>query len=327
MTAIPLEASVALLACPRCASRLRLDGGYSCTQTACEFAAGFPTIAGRWPVLADPDIGVVDPAFLTAPDAAPAPHPVRALLTAWLRRLVRPRNAVAAAQLQRLRRTLGDGALVLVIGGGTVGNGADEFLADDGVRVLAFDIYPTEQVQFIADAHTIPLRDATVDAVVIQAVLEHVLDPTRVVSEIHRVLRPDGLVYAETPFMQQVHAGAYDFTRFSDSGHRWLFRRFEEVDRGVVAGVGTTLSWSIDHYVRALTRSRTAGRLARLLFFWVRFADRFSDDAAARDGASAVYFLGRRSERELAPKEILAAYRGAQSPPPTLDGTTAPRVE
>jgi 2-polyprenyl-3-methyl-5-hydroxy-6-metoxy-1,4-benzoquinol methylase len=43
--------------------------------------------------------------------------------------------------------------------------------------------------------------DGTCDAVVVQAVLEHVLQPDVVVAEIHRVLRPDGLVYAETPFM------------------------------------------------------------------------------------------------------------------------------
>ena len=32
------------------------------------------------------------------------------------------------------------------------------------------------------------------DGVMIQAVLEHVLEPTRVVAEIHRVLKPDGLL-------------------------------------------------------------------------------------------------------------------------------------
>ncbi len=57
-------------------------------------------------------------------------------------------------------------------------------------------------------------------------------------AEIHRVLRPGGIVYADTPFLQQVHEGAYDFTRFTDSGHRFLFRRFERIDSGSVAGCG-----------------------------------------------------------------------------------------
>jgi len=56
----------------------------------------------------------------------------------------------------------------------------------------------------------------------VQAGLEHVRDLWQVVAEIHRVLKDDGLVYAETPFMQQVHEGPYDFTRFTESGHRYL---------------------------------------------------------------------------------------------------------
>ena len=59
-----------------------------------------------------------------------------------------------------------------------------------------------------------------IDLVIIQAVLEHVMYPNKVVSEIYRVLKNDGLIYSETPFMQQVHEGPYDFSRFTESGHR-----------------------------------------------------------------------------------------------------------
>ena len=82
------------------------------------------------------------------------------------------------------------------------------------------------------------------------------LEPGRWCAEIHRVLKPGGLVYAETPFMQQVHEGAYDFTRFTESGHRYLFARFDLIDSGVTAGAGTQLLWSLDYFVRGLFRSR-----------------------------------------------------------------------
>ncbi len=86
------------------------------------------------------------------------------------------------------------------------------------------------------------MTDESFDGVICQAVLEHVLDPYRCVEEIHRVLRPNGLVYAETPFMQQVHGGTHDFTRFTHLGHRRLFRKFAEVDSGVVCGPGMALA-------------------------------------------------------------------------------------
>ena len=97
------------------------------------------------------------------------------------------------------------------------------YMSDQAIRLIGFDIYCSTLTQFVADGHQIPLRDGSVDGVLVQAGLEHVLDPWRVVAEIHRVLKDDGLVYAETPFMQQVHEGPYDFTRFTESGHRYLF--------------------------------------------------------------------------------------------------------
>jgi SAM-dependent methyltransferase len=266
-------------------------------------------------VLAEPDSSVIDRGQIQA-SGHPADATTRAenRVRAGIRRLVRPVNSVAARHVDLLCGLLGPDPLVLVVGGATVGNGVDVLYTDPRLRVLAFDIVATENVQLVADAHRIPLATGCVDAVVAQAVLEHVLDPQQVVREIHRVLRPRGVVYAETPFMQQVHAGAYDFTRFSDSGQRWLFREFSELDRGVVAGPGTALMWSIDHLARALFRSRTAGRLARVMFFWLRFADRLTDPHYAADAASALYFLGRRAEYSITPAEAITGYAGGQQP-------------
>src|SRR5262249_7129131 len=150
----------------------------------------------------------------------------------------------------------GPSPLIVVIGGGTVGNGVAALYRDRRTRLLGFDVYGSSLTQFIADAHQIPPATGSVDAVVVQAVLEHVLDPQQVANEIHRVLRREGLVYAETPFLQHVHAGAYDFVRYTCSGHRYLFRAFEEISAGPVAGPGTQLLWSIDHTVRGLLRSQ-----------------------------------------------------------------------
>jgi SAM-dependent methyltransferase len=197
-----------------------------------------------------------------------------------------------------------------------MGNGVEKVYTEAGIRVLGFDIYCSPLTQFVADAHQIPLAAESVDAVVVQAVLEHVLDPGRVVGEIERVLRPAGLVYAETPFLQQVHAGPYDFVRYTSSGHRYLFRAFDEISSGSVAGPGTQLLWSVDHLVRGLLRSQVAGKLARGFFFWLRYLDRVVPTEFAMDSASAYYFLGRRSDHELTPHEIVAYYRGAQRPEP-----------
>jgi ubiquinone/menaquinone biosynthesis C-methylase UbiE len=103
---------------------------------------------------------------------------------------------------------------VLIIGGGATGKGMDELLTNLGINFTVTDVSLTEMFK-LCDAHDLPFKSNTFDGVVAQAVLEHVVDPYRCAEEIHHVLRNGGVVYAETPFMQQVHGGAYDFTRFT----------------------------------------------------------------------------------------------------------------
>ena len=160
----------------------------------------------------------------------------------------------------------------------------------------------------VADAHKLPFEDGVFDGVWVQAVLEHVLEPATVVAELHRVLRLDGLVYAETPFMQQVHEQAYDFSRFTQSGHRWLFRRFSEISAGPVGGAGVALAWSIRYFSRALGAGNKLSRLIALPFFWIRYLDAFGRGRAAADAASGFFFLGRRAEHAMDPHAMPEYY-------------------
>lgn len=48
-------------------------------------------------------------------------------------------------------------------------------------------------------AETLPFQDAAFDLVILDNVLEHVEDMQRTLDEVHRVLKPDGLLYMVTP--------------------------------------------------------------------------------------------------------------------------------
>lgn len=321
MPLVGLGSIAPLLVCPRCrCGIIETEGSFRCSSPTCSLGArdAFPIVAGS-PAFVDFERSIVQRGELqTSLTQATPPGEGRwssKRLPGWIRSCWSPRNRVASKNVDLLLSLLsGSSPLLLVIGGGTKGNGVDAIYTDRRPRVVAFDIYRSPLTQFIADAHHIPIASGSVDAVLIQAVLEHVLDPPRVVEEIQRVLRPGGLVYAETPFLQQVHAGPYDFVRYTSSGHRYLFRAFEEISAGAVAGPGTQLLWSLDHAVRGLLRSELAGKLARGLFFWLRYVDHLVPTPFAMDNASAYFFLGRRSDRELTPDEIIEYYRGAQQP-------------
>jgi SAM-dependent methyltransferase len=315
---LSLEAMVDqdLFICPRCASPVRPEvGRWRCTGAPCRYAdEPFPIVSGV-PALVDFEHSVLDADRLRAVEGASEVH--RSRFHRALSRLLHPANTTAPANVARMLELLrADGATagqrprILVIGGGAVGAGLEELYAEPTVDLICFDIYASPAVRFIADGHAIPLADGCVDGVVIQAVLEHVLEPTVVAKEIHRVLRSAGIVYADSPFLQQVHEGPYDFTRFTDSGHRYLFRSFERIDSGSVAGAGTALRWSIDYFVRALTRSVLLGRIMAMCLFWLSYADRILDPKHSVDGASSVFFLGRKTAVPITEAEIIDYYQG-----------------
>ena len=205
---------------------------------------------------------------------------------------------------------------VLVLGGGIVGDGMHDLLGNESIDFVETDIAFGPQTALVCDAHDIPFADGTFDGVIAQAVLEHVVDPYRCVAEIHRVLTDRGLAYAETPFMQQVHGGRYDFTRFTHLGHRRLFRWFDEIASGAVCGPGMALGWAYQYFFLSFAASKPLRRLIHLFarltgFFWKYFDRLVINKSGTFDAASGYYFLGRKSAQPLGDRELLTLYRGA----------------
>lgn len=202
---------------------------------------------------------------------------------------------------------------LLIVGGGERGSGTEKIWDKDKYRIISFDIYASKNTDLVCDAHYMPFNDGTFDGVWIQAVLEHVVDPKEVVSEIHRVLKPDGVVYAETPFMQQVHEAAYDFTRYTVLGHRYLFKNFELISMGGNKGPEVVLAWSIKYFVWGITRNKAVARLVGIIFsFLLRPFSLLMSTKSQFDASSGVFFLGRKrlDYKGLSHKQLIMLYDG-----------------
>jgi SAM-dependent methyltransferase len=209
-------------------------------------------------------------------------------------------------------------ATVLVVGSGHQRQWLNERLGSSrSVRVIYSDIDAGADVDLFCDGHDLPFMDVAFDAVVTTAVLEHVLYPERVAAEIMRVLKYGGLLYSELPFMQQVHEGAYDFTRYTMSGHKRLFNSVSVIESGLVAGPGTALVWAIENFwiafmERPLFRNITKA-VTRLFLGWIKYFDLLLvDKPGAMDGASCTYLLGRKIDSHISDAEIISQYVGAQ---------------
>jgi SAM-dependent methyltransferase/uncharacterized protein YbaR (Trm112 family) len=204
---------------------------------------------------------------------------------------------------------------VLVIGCGNLGQGLTSLLAYSSIELVESDVSFGNRTEVICDAHNLPFVENSFDGVIIQAVLEHVVDPYRCVDEIYRVLKEGGLVYSETPFMQQVHMGKYDFTRFTHLGHRRLFRRFEEIDSGAVGGPGMALAWSYQYFLLSFAKTELIKEFikifARTTSFYLKYFDYLLiNNSGIFDAGSGYYFLGEKSQKILSDKELLELYRG-----------------
>jgi SAM-dependent methyltransferase len=197
-------------------------------------------------------------------------------------------------------------AEILVVGSGDTAIRGDTTYTD-----VAFG----ENVTCIADAHDLPFVDMTFDACIAVAVLEHVVDPHRCVQEIRRVLRPGGYVYAETPFMQPVHMGAYDFTRFTHLGHRRLFRHFEEICSGIAGGPGTSAGQLLRYALASVSDKPNKKRWLKLLGIFITYPFRWLDylaysNRSAYDSASGFYFFGVLREQPISDRDLLGFFRG-----------------
>jgi uncharacterized protein YbaR (Trm112 family) len=206
-------------------------------------------------------------------------------------------------------------ARLLVIGGAVEGKGFDTEFFSEEITLIETDVAFGPRTNFICDAHDLPFKNESFDGIIAQAVLEHVLDPIRCVAEIERVLKKDGLVYAETPFMQQVHAGRFDFTRFTHLGHRRLFRNFSEIESGVSCGAGMALAWSYCYFLQSFFKNRTMQQIAfafgSLTGFWLKYFDYFLiGNAGNFDAASSYYFWGRKTNEILDDKRLIESYKG-----------------
>ncbi len=304
------------LLCPVTKSKLRLHTGY--LESIVNPSIRYPIIDGI-PVLINED-----KSLFSISDFQQQHNTTFDLRESKVRKVIKKlmpkitHNLKAKQNYKELNETLPTHAKILVIGGSIIGQQMEVMYTNASFEIIGSDVTFGPQTNLISDAHDIPFADETFDCVIAQAVLEHVLDPQRCVDEMHRVLKPDGIVYAETPFMQQVHMKQYDFTRFTHLGHRRLFRHYEEIKSGPCGGPGMSLAWSYTWFLRSFSTS--TWMIYFLIFFgyitsfFLKYFDYFLiDKPGSYDAASFYFFMGKKSNQILSDKELIKQFRGIKN--------------
>lgn len=125
-------------------------------------------------------------------------------------------------------------------------------------------------IDIVSPLEQIPVEDDFFDAIVCNAVLEHVSNPEEVMAEFARVAKPGAVLYLCVPFMQPEHPDPTDFQRYTIDGLKLLAERhgFEVREAEGMHNVYVTLGWIAREWLMASDRLRFRV-MRRLLFPWL----------------------------------------------------------
>ncbi len=114
----------------------------------------------------------------------------------------------------------------------------------------------------------LPFRNARFDTVVLSDVLEHVFRPHLLMSEISRILKPNGVVFVNTPFLFGVHEAPQDYFRYTEFALREL-TNFCNLNVEVLTPLGGAPDVIADLVSKHLERIPLVGKMSARLTQWL----------------------------------------------------------
>jgi SAM-dependent methyltransferase len=168
---------------------------------------------------------------------------------------VNPSRAHLTEQVQRFAKRTKRDMLVLDAGAGRSPYKRffehARYEAADFAEVRSMRYAPLD---YVCDLRDIPVEDERFDRVLFNQVLEHIPDPSRVLAELFRVLKPGGRIFCTAPLFYPEHQRPYDYFRFTRFGLRKLFEDagFEIVSIRWLEGYFGTVAYQLVHMYKHL---------------------------------------------------------------------------
>ena len=204
-------------------------------------------------------------------------------------------STVVRHELAALLASIGDGQRALNIGSGE---------SDLHSGVINLDVDPSDHTDCVGDALVLPFESDTFQLVLSQETMEHVADPFQAVREMGRVLKTDGVLYLQVPFVLGYHPDPEDYWRFTHSGVRRLIEQAglqcERVEPSLAAGTGVhriLVEFLAGVAARLVPQTyRPVKGVAAIIFYPLKWMDGWLRLGSERDRIAGGYFgIGRKA--------------------------------
>ncbi len=146
------------------------------------------------------------------------------------------------------------------------GNSPFKFLLNSNVtKYHGIDIANADSFDYknpnitIFDGENIPFENSSFENIISTEVIEHIDNPEKIISEMHRVLVKGGNCIITLPWSARIHFSPHDFCRYTPYKLSLMFKEFESIEilnRGtdinstvskmIVIFLGNLISWDFD---------------------------------------------------------------------------------
>ena len=168
-------------------------------------------------------------------------------------------------------------------------------------KIINLDVEKTENGDIIADGRNLPIRSNSVSLVISQAVLEHTPDTNLNIAEMERILKNNGLLYIEVPWMQTYHAHPHDYFRFTHQGLESYLKNFDMIEKGISVGPASAMSLNLRIFLATLFSfgNKSLFIIFGVVFAWLTFPLKYLDfflesNPLSYHSASGIYVLARK---------------------------------
>ena len=117
-----------------------------------------------------------------------------------------------------------------------VGSGGDvesllaNYAKENNFFVKSFDIDETRKPDILGDICQYDFGQEDIfDCIVMSEVLEHLHSPHLAISNIQKILKPNGKLVITVPFIFPIHDRPYDYYRYTKYGLHFLLKNFQEI--------------------------------------------------------------------------------------------------